>query len=283
MSPDTLSVVLRALSFVALLQAAGIAIFVALFGSYVRHSQTTIRQLGVWSAVVAAPLLIGQYLLEPARMAGDLTGIFDPSLQRLAMRSPVAATLAARMVGLALIAVTLARGKTPRPALLIAGGLVVALSFSLMGHTAVHPARALLAPALTAHAFIAAFWFGALPALYVATAREPPEGARRLIDAFSRLAIWLVPGLALAGLVMAAVLVRRLAVFGEPYGWLLLAKAVGFGTLMALAAANRARLGPAVALGRTRAFKQSLVAEYALIAAVLAATAVMTALYSPDA
>jgi putative copper export protein len=81
--------------------------------------------------------------------------------------------------------------------------------------------------------------------------------------------------------VMMLVLIPGLAVFAQPYGWLLLLKIAGFALLMALASANRWRLGPAVARGATLAFKRSLAAEYGLIVAVLAATATMTSLYSP--
>lgn len=283
MSPDALSVTLRALSFLALLQAAGIAIFVALFWPFLAESRIGIRRLGIWSVVVALTLLLAQYALEPARMADDMMGVFDPSLQRLVMRSPVAVTLAARVVGLAIIGAALVRATAAGT---LAGGLVggalVAVSFALMGHTAVHPWRPLLAPAVTAHVLFAAFWFGALPALYIVTLREAPYRAGHVIDTFSRFAIWLVPALALVGLLMAVILVRRVAVFGEPYGLLLVAKVLGFTALMGLAAANKSRLGPAVALGKPRAFRQSLAVEYVLIVGVLAVTATMTSLFSPD-
>jgi putative copper export protein len=151
-----------------------------------------------------------------------------------------------------------------------------------MGHTAVHPHHLLLALALITHVLVAAFWLGAIPALYLAIWREAADLAGRLIDAFSRVALRIVPFLALAGVVMALVLVRRLAVLAQPYGWLLLGKITGFTLLIGLAAANRWRLGPAVALGAARALKCSLAAEYLLMVGVLAATATMTSLYSPE-
>jgi putative copper resistance protein D len=72
----------------------------------------------------------------------------------------------------------------------------------------------------------------------------------------------------------------------EPYGKLLIAKVVGFALLMGLAAANKWRLGPALALGAVpsaRWFHRSVAAEYVLIAAVLTITAVMTSFFSPEA
>jgi putative copper resistance protein D len=72
----------------------------------------------------------------------------------------------------------------------------------------------------------------------------------------------------------------------EPYGRLLIAKVVGFALLMGLAAANRWRLGPALAERRTgceRQFRRSLAAEYVLIVGILTITAIMTSFFSPDA
>ncbi len=282
MSPDTLSVVLRASSFVALLQAAGTAIFLALSGPYVSHSHAAIRRFGIWSAVVALPLLVAQYLLEPARMAGDFSGILDPALQRTAFRSSTAVTFGARLAGAVLLLAGLSRVRAVGAGLGVGGALFAAASFALVGHTAVHPWRLLLAPALMSHVFIAALWFGSIPALYLVTLREAPDLAARSVEAFSRIAIWVVPGLAIAGTVMAVVLVRHLTTFHEPYGRLLLAKIAGFALLMGVAAVNRLRLGPAVARGATQPFKRSLAVEYLLIAGILAVTATMTSLYSPE-
>jgi putative copper export protein len=282
MSPDALSVLLRALSFVALLQATGIAVFVALFSRHLVRAGDGLRRLGAWSAAVALPLLIAQLALEAARMAGEFEGVLDMSLERILLTSPAAAAFAARVLGLVVIVGGLLRGSRMAQWVACAGSLLAAASYALMGHTAVHPQRLLLASALISHVLIAAFWLGAIPALYLATLREAGDRAGELIAAFSRVATWVVPILAVAGVVMALVLVARLSVLAQPYGWLLLGKVTAFTVLIGLAAANRSRLGPAVALGAMRGFRRSLAAEYALIVAVLAATATMTSLYSPE-
>ena len=282
MSPDTLSVLLRALSFVALLQAAGIAVFVAAFSRHLVRAGDEVRHFGVWSAAAALPLLSAQFVLEAARMAGEFAGVFDVSLERMAFASGVGAAFAARVVALALILVGLARSGRVAQLTGCAGSALVATSFALTGHTAVHPDRWLLAPALISHVFIVGFWFGGIPALYLVTLREAPHLAARIVEAFSRVAIWVVPSLAIAGALIALLLVRHLTVLGQPYGWLLLTTMTAFALLVGLGAANRLRLGPAVALGATRWFKRSLVAEYLLMLGVLGATATMTSLYSPE-
>ena len=280
MSPDALSILLRAASFVALLQAAGIPLFMALFSGHLTAAAGEIRSVGVRSAAVAVPLLAAQFALEAARMAGEYAGVLDWSMQRMVLGSAVAAAFAVRVLGAVLIATGLSGRSRPAQAIAYAGVLLVAVSFALSGHTAVHPMRWLLAPALVIHLLVAAFWLGAIAALYLVTLRET-AGAARVIEAFSKVALWIVPLLAVAGVVMVLLLLPGLGAFAQPYGRLLLIKMTGFVLLMGLAAANRWRLGPAVATGATRGFKRSLVVEYLLIAAVLGATATMTTLYSP--
>jgi len=75
-------------------------------------------------------------------------------------------------------------------------------------------------------------------------------------------------------------------VFTRTYGQLLLAKITLFAVLMGLAAGNRWRFGPGIAVGKAAAaqqFRRTVATEYLLICGVLAVTAVMTTFYSPEA
>jgi putative copper export protein len=284
--PDVLSVILRALSFVLLFQAAGIAIFVALFGRGLAGSRIPVRRLGQVTAIAAMVLVAGHYVLEAARMAGDMAGLWDPALQRMAWNSPAGAAFVCRLFGLLLIAIGLRRNGDRWMIVAVSGVVLAAGSFTLMGHTSVHVHRGALAALLMLHLLIVAFWFGALWPLYVASLRETPARAADLIERFTALATWLVPVILLAGTAMAALLLPNVAALREPYGVLLIAKVVGFALLMGLAAANKWRLGPALISGSAQSgqsFRRSVAAEYVLIAAVLTITAVMTSLFSPEA
>lgn len=282
---DALSVLLRAMSFIVLFQAVGAALFLVCFGRRLPGTHDLVRRAAALSALLAVMLLVSQYVLEAARMAGELTGMLDPTLQALVLHSATATAFACRLVGLALVAVGLRLHGTPSSVLSVAGTAVVVASFALMGHTASHPDRGALAPMLILHLFVVAFWFGAIGPLYVASVGEPFDVAGSVIEAFSAVAFWVVPVLFIAGLVLAIGLLGGLAGLRTTYGALLLAKLSGFAVLMGLAALNKWRLGPAVASGNSRAvtaFRRSLAAEYVLIAAVLGTTAVMTTFYSPD-
>jgi putative copper resistance protein D len=317
--PDVLSVAFRAISFTLLLNAAGIPIFIAAFGRLMPSVVPAARQVGWNLAIGALVFVVGHHALEAARMAGEMSGVMDPAMQKMALLSPGGAAFAARVLGLVLVAVGLRRA-APLPqrqdaalartagasagaggALADAGGasagaggargpLVIALvgalisttAFTLVGHTSVSPHRFAAAALVIVHLLVVAFWLGALWPLYLAATKEQPAVAARVVDTFSLAAAWVVPLILLAGIGLTAVLVPSLAVFRQPYGQLLLVKVSVFAVLMAMASLNKWRFGPACARGDTAAFKRTVVIEYALICVVLAVTAAMTTFYSPE-
>jgi len=282
---DVLSVALRAVSFVLLFQAAGIALFVAAFARPLASSDASIRRLGRVAALAALVVASGQYALEPARMAGELAGMFDASLQKLAWSSSGMSAFVFRILGLATVAVGLRRAPGWFARMSVLGAVLTIASFALTGHTSTNTSRWLLAPLLLIHLIIVAFWFGALWPLYLVSLREPRATVVRIIDAFSTAAIWLVPLILLAGSAMAVVLISDTAVLGRPYGELLITKVVLFAALMVFAGLNKWRFTPGIAAGELRAssgFRRSVLAEYVLICGVLAVTAVMTTFFSPE-
>jgi copper resistance protein D len=280
--PDVLSVVCRAFAFVLLLQSGGIALFLAAFGRRLPGSQGTIQSLGWISALAAMAFVGGHYMLEGARMAGDMSGVIDPSLQRLALHSPTGEALGLQVPGLVLVAVGL---RTGRPVLGSAGAILAVISFAVVGHTSVSPQRAVLAPLLILHLLVVAFWIGALGSLYLASMRETAGVAAGAVAAFSAVAIWLVPCVFLAGLGMTLLLVPGLSVLLQPYGELLLVKTTLYAVLLGLAALNKWRFGPRMATEPSAAegFRHAVAIEYVLVCSVLTVTAVMTMFYSPEA
>jgi putative copper export protein len=294
--PDALSVAFRAVSFVLLLNAAGIPIFISAFGRLMPGSLPEVRQLGVKLSVGALVFVTAHHALEAARMAGEMSGVMDPAMQMTALRSSEGAAFALRMFGLALVAVGLQLGvrspihaavptATPGGALLlaIAGAILAVYAFTLTGHTSINPHRPAAATLLVIHLLVVAFWLGALWPLYLAATREPPATTTRVIDAFSLVAAWVIPAILLAGVALTALLIPGLSVFQQPYGQLLLAKVSLFAVLMGMASLNKWKFGPACAEGNTRAFKRTVLIEYVLICVVLAITSAMTTFYSPEA
>ncbi|HEV7714608.1 MAG TPA: CopD family protein [Steroidobacteraceae bacterium] len=284
MLPDAASLVTRALSFVCMLQAAGVALFLGAFGSDLARTFDGIRRIGKLTALSGIVLVLMQASLEAARMSGDMAGIADVSLQKFALDSTTGAAATLRVLGLAMIAVVLRRAGHPRVRWGVVGAALVAISFAVTGHTSIHPQRWVLGTLLVFHVLVIAFWFGALTPMYYLSMRAP-DACAKVIERFTALATWLVPMIFLAGLGMALIMIPSVAVLGEPYGELLIAKVAGFAALMALAVANKWRLGPALASGEpggARRFRQACGAELVLIVIVLAVTAMMTSFFSPE-
>lgn len=286
MSPDSLSAFARACDYLGVLQAAGTALFLLRFGHSLEASRWRVRRLGVSAALAAMPAVAACLLLDAARMAGEYRGMLDPELLRLACLSGSGAALLLQFFGLVLIALALRRPDSlpfGRAVLAALGVALALLSFPLTGHTAAHAWRVVLAPLLALHVGLAAFWLGSLAPLLLALRRDSLAAASALLRDFSALAGYLVPLLPVAGVAMACVLLPDLAALQRPYGLLLVAKSAGFVLLLGLASLNRWRWLPALGAAGTRAaLQRSVLAEYVLIAAVLAATATLTTYYSPD-
>jgi len=101
--PDALSAALRAVSFALLLNAAGIPFFIAAFGHLVPNSLSDVRKLGSRLAIAALVFVAAHQALEAARMAGEMAGVTDPAMQKMALLSPAGATFATRILGLILV------------------------------------------------------------------------------------------------------------------------------------------------------------------------------------
>jgi putative copper export protein len=285
MPVDVVSVIVRALSFIAILQAAGVAIFLPVLGPpLAEQTQQALNQLMRRSALIALPLLMLHFVLEPARMGGEFAAIADPDLQGMALRSPMATALAWKLTGVFLIAAGSWSRKHGK-GLTLLGAAVALVGFTQTGHTATHSAHLLLQCLLWVHLAIGAFWFGALLPLNRIVRNEPAPEAAALVQRFSSIAGWLVPGLAIAGMTMASLLLGSVRALATTYGVLLLGKLLLFAVLMVLAALNRWRYGPALASvrnGAADAFCRTLQLEYFLLAGILLVTATLTTLFSPE-
>jgi putative copper export protein len=282
-TPDLLSVIVRALGFVALFQAAGASFFLAAFGHALTRAQTAIRRLGLSSAAVGAILILVHLALDAARLSGDFAGLGDQDLQQLAWTSRSGISQMVQALGLLAVLAGLWKPGRSHAAWASAGGVIAVGGFLITGHTGTHALRAVLGPLLAMHLLVVAFWFGSLVPLALVIRLESRATAAGLLKRFSAIAGWLVPLIAVAGLAMAWLLVGSLDLPGKPYGDLLIAKLAGFGLLMVLAAYNKWRLTPAFEQARSDAsLRRSIAAEYLLIVAVLSVTAVLTAFYSPE-
>ena len=282
---DSAVVVLRAAVFVTLMQAAGAALFLSIFGVRLAQSADAVRRLSVVAAAAGAILVVVRYLLEPARLMEMLSGVLDASMHGFLLTSNLGLAQLARLAGAGIVGLALLRSSRFRHRLALAGVLLIAVSFSFMGHTAASDQRWILGGLLVLHVLAAAFWFGSLIPLYIACGLESLNDSGPLIERFSLIAVRLVPLIFLAGVGMAIFLLPSLGSLGSQYGLLLIAKAIVFAVLMGIACLNKFRFGPAVASGHVPSLvflRRCVAIEFWLVVVVLTVTAAMTTLYSPE-
>ena len=284
MRVDTLSVVVKAIGYIALLQGVGIALFIGAFGPNLERSAAAIRRVGVASVALSAAALLAFHLMEAARMTGEYSGSMDQALQARVLSSSMGAATGLRMLGATLIGLGLWSESRERALLAIIGGAIATTSFLLVGHSVSHQPRWLLVPLLDFHVLVVTFWFGSIAPLIMIARREVPQIAHAIVERFSGVAATLVPAMVAAGLGMAWILTGGRYSISDPYCMSLTGKVVLLAIALMLAALNRWLFGPALGAGSSQAvrvFSRSLAAEYLVLSAVIALTAAMTNLFSP--
>jgi putative copper export protein len=282
---DCIVLGVRAVSILAVFQAAGGYVFLRLFERELQDTALVIRSRVRWSALAAVVLSMTYYFLVPARMAGSFEGMFDAVLATIVSSSTIESAQVAAFAGLAVIAASIDVDDDFNRWLCLIGAAVAVFSFALTGHTTIHDLRLLLAPALVVHVAVAAFWFGSLWPLRIVAERVTPRARTEIVGRFSRYAMRAVPVLFLCGLLMAVIFVGSAAGLATPYAAMLGIKTAGFAGVLAIANVNRTRLAPAMARDdatAVRSFRRALTGEALGLAAVVVATAFMTGLFAPD-
>ena len=142
---DFIAISVRALGFVAALQAAGVPLFLWLFGDDLPSSMGAIQRLGARVAIAGLLLTMAYQVLEPARLTGELVGVFDSSIQALLLASDLGTATAVRVLGLAMVVLVWLKPSRFGDAAALAGSALVVVSFAFTGHTAADDQRWLLA------------------------------------------------------------------------------------------------------------------------------------------
>jgi copper transport protein len=151
----------------------------------------------------------------------------------------------------------------------------VGISLTASGHASTAPPQWLTRPMVFLHGVGVAYWVGALVPL-VAMARRPAERLLAVLHRFSRVAVPVVGLLVLTGLVLAIVQLQSFrALIETQYGIILSIKLVLVVGLLGLAARNRFRLTPMLAVDprNTRPLVRSMLAECVVIAGILVVVA----------
>lgn len=274
----------RLLHYAAVLGLFGAALFpLYAFPPGVAASAPLRRRLrAAWQACAALALASGLawLMLSAASMGGDLKLAVDPdTLSMVAVDTAFGQLWITRMAVAALLAAWLLAARPTAAAVAVLSGLLL-VSLAGTGHAAAAqgPMGWLHRAASGLHLLGAGGWLGALLALGLMLRPPRDEAAPAVLVRFAG-----AGSLFVAVVLGAGVLTTWLILGGfgplltTTYGRLLLVKIALVAAMLALAAANRFRLAPALAAGTSPSSRLRLTvgAELALGAAVLAIVAVL--------
>lgn len=275
------AIALKVAGYAAALLAMGGPLFLAAFPTAHAEARQLARKIAVIAALVGLAVLAARFGIRAARISGmGLQGAVDPLMLGLVWDSPLGTAAIWRGVGVILILALLVEADIGLAAGLV-GAILVALSFTIVGHSLGDP-RWLLATLLSLHLLAAAFWVGALAPLLRAV--RLPDGAS-LLHRFGTVASFTVTVLVVAGLIFAWLMTGSLAgLLTTAYGWTLIAKLTAVSGLMMLAAVNKWRLVPALAASAPEAaghLRRSIHFEAVAVLLILVATATLTSITTP--
>ncbi len=297
----------RALHLSAMMLVAGAALHLLLIEGGAAPSRRALSTLlapiaaiGVISAVIALGL-------QGALMAETpLDGLFTDgaaALWRLGALTTRGASTLLAVIGLLLITAGFSkRGSKAASAILTAGVLACMASLVVAGHAATLAPRWAVLPAWIIHAAVAAFWIGSLTPLlrgvspFIAERNEAAPGKEydacaspsevlRTLGSFSRIALPAVLTMLAAGVLLAILQcgTEAIAAFdmSSRYALVLAIKIALVCVLLGLAALNRFKLVPRLALDTSdaaarRALGNALMVELLVGVSVIAAAAVLS-------
>jgi putative copper export protein len=273
---DALAALLKALLYAGLLSCSGVVLAAATLRGAVDLDGVTewVMRRGAWLTIACS---VATAALLLVRLGGSL----DEATLSAVFLSSAGAALCLQIAGASLLLATLGDDSARLTRL---GNAVVALSsFAFHGHAAsLGIIEGLVA---FVHACAAAWWIGSLWLLLWVIQVVEMSRAAELVQRFSTIAIGIVGGLVVAGIVLMLVLVDfgRLAEIERYAKWLALKVVAALGAL-GIAIYNKLRLTPRIAAGEdgaALALRKSIRSEMVVIGALLLVTSILTTYSSP--
>jgi len=259
----------RLVLYVGLFLGVGGAFFSTWFGEVPRSDNISRVIAGALiSGLIATVLSVGLQGVDVLGLA--VSSLREPHVWASGLATAYGFTLclaaAALASGLAAIKTPLQRASRWYSAIAL---LLVGVALAASGHASTAGPELLTRPAVFLHCISVAFWVGSLPVLLPALRAN---SSLHSLAAFSKVIPWPLLTLVVSGMVLAIVQVQRVdALWLTAYGNVLLCKLVAVGALLILAACNRWAT-PRVLKGNeqaTRRLRHSIVAELAIVAAIL--------------
>ncbi|GAA6165485.1 hypothetical protein NBRC116590_31890 [Pelagimonas sp. KU-00592-HH] len=273
------AILAKLMLYIGVAGSVGLVIIQAAYADLVSPVSDRMRTRAALFAALALVAATVGFILRGAALTGGADGMTDPEMLGLLWQTPVGNVLTYRFAGAVLIIIGVF---TPLVGqwIALAGGLIALWSFTQIGHVPELETTGVRL-LLLLHLLGIAFWIGVLgPLRTLSRWPEHIASAATLGHRFGQAAAVIVPGLILAGLLMAWLLLGDLrSLVATGYGQTLLIKLLLVGVTLTLAAANKLRFVPAMQARDDKAARhlaRSIEIETAVILVVLAATATLT-------
>lgn len=251
------------------------------------HSQTYVRAAS-WAALVWAVAAVASLAFQVSDIqampvfeviGNELTSYASGIPQGIALMIVVLVTTAIALVSRTTGSASGALG-------LLALALFALIPPPLTGHASSSPFHELAISGVALHVLAIAVWVGGLGVLvYHALAWHDSSAAHvpTAVQRYSRIALWAYIGVGVSGLASAASRLFSLQdLVTEPYGMLILAKAVLFVVLGYFGWEHRRRTVPEIAAGRSWPFVRLALVEVLVMATVLGLSVALTRVQTPD-
>lgn len=233
-------------------------------------------------ATIAALLFATKLALANAELAGSLSGLFNPGTFKW-IWNVYELRAFTFLAGLALTFAGLWFRLKP---LLGLGAVLISVSFTMTGHTRALPHPGVWPWIGAVHVLIAGFWVSA-PIYLWPRSNLAPETVSRRMTQFSRLALWSVPIVFVAGILLAPMLAGGWGnLLTTAYGQLLLSKLFLASAALGLGAYNKLAVTPLLISdfdkGRNK-LKRTLLADAVIFFSIICIIAWATTINGPDA
>jgi putative copper resistance protein D len=282
---DGITVIIRALYYIATIGAAGLGLFAIGFGHRLEPNEAAKLRQSLLATIAAGLLLSVVALTLRVLVLTAGASVFNADVLAAVMRSRIGDAFWLRVAGLALLAAVATTWRIG-PAITAIGALLVVASYAAMGHSMLFAPRQEIAALVVVHLAVVAFWVGSLPPLLWVAQRRDGTSAARLIQDWSKAAIWAVSAMIASGMLLSWYLTLRMdRIFDAWHGWALAWKVLAVLAALGLALWNRQRHTPALARGDAGAgarLAASIRLEMLLVALAFYAAAEMVSVHPVD-
>jgi len=282
---DGITVIIRALYYIATIGAAGLAIFAIGFEHRLEAHEAARLRRTLSGAILAGLALSLLALILRVLVLTAGANISDPNVWAAVMRSRIGDAFWLRTAGLVLLAAMVTNWRI-RSAMTAIGALLMLASYAAMGHSMLFAPRQEIAALVVLHLAVVSFWVGSLPPLLWVARRPNGISAVSLIQDWSRAAIWSVMIMLITGTLLSWYLTLRLdRIFDAWHGWALAWKVMAVLVALGLALWNRLRHTPALTRGEAGAGNRlaaSIKLEMVFVALAFYAAAEMVSVHPVD-